>query len=131
MDDISRVDFDDRYIRLVEFKEHNPEIAFTQPSTPEGVDELYVTTESLLQKARETRQLVFVETISDIGYYAYIIQLTDDEVLLEVYTQYGEADGQTVLALERIRSIVWSDEDIKTIELLLRQKLEGGTKNGF
>lgn len=126
MEDVSRVDFDDRYIRLVEFKEHNPEIAFTQPAAPEGIEEMYVTMEAMLRQAKDARQLVFVETTSEAGFYGYIAEMTDEEVLLDVYTQYGEADGQTVLNIERIRYVVWSDEDVKTIELLLRQRPRGG-----
>lgn len=130
MEDIQRVDFDDRYIRLVEFKEHNPEIAIGQATTPEGLDDEYLTMPALLRKAQEARQLVFLETNGDYDFYGYVLTISDDELLLEVYTQYGEPDGQTVLSIDYLRCVVWSDEITRTIELLLRErdKRAGGSR---
>lgn len=122
MDDVVRVDFDDRYIRLVEFKENNPEIAVGQPTTPDGLANEYLTIPVMLRLAREAHQLVFVETTGEYDFYGYVAGLSDDEVLLNVYTQYGEADGQTVFGLDYVRSVVWSDEITRTIELLLRER---------
>jgi hypothetical protein len=51
-----------------------------------------------------------------------VVRLSEEELLLEVYTQFGEPDGHTVLRLDDVRSVVWSDEDTRTIELLLRAK---------
>ncbi|GAA4022696.1 hypothetical protein GCM10022409_03100 [Hymenobacter glaciei] len=130
MEDISRVDFDDRYIRLVEFKEHNPEIAIGQPTTPDVSATDYLTMTSLLQKAQQSRQLVFLETGGDYDFYGYVSDVSDDELLLEVYTQYGEADGKTVLAIDFIRNVIWSDEITRTIELLLRDNPAGASRWG-
>ena len=121
VEDISRVDFDDRYVRLVEFKEHNPEIAIGQPATPEVSATEYLTMPSLLRQAQQARQLVFLETSGDYDFYGYVAEVSDDELLLEVYTQYGEVDGRTVLSIDYIRNVVWSDENTRTIELLIRE----------
>ena len=120
MEDLSRVDLDDRYVRLIEFKEHNPEIAFSQPAAPEGLDDEYLTVAVLLRKAQEAHHMVLLELNSD-SFYGYVEHLTDDELLLKVYTQYGEADGHTVLSIDSICSVVWSDENTRTVDLLLRQ----------
>lgn len=118
---ISQVHFDDRYVRLIEFKEHNPEVVYSLPAAPDGLETQYLTVPVLLQRAQEVHQLVMLETQGDNDLYGYVLRLSDDEVLLEVYTQYGEADGRTVLNVDDIRSVIWSDEDTRTIELLLKQ----------
>jgi hypothetical protein len=125
---ISQVHFDDRYVRLIEFKEHNPEAVYGLPAAPDGLENQYLTVPVLLQRAQEVRQLVMLETQGDNDLYGYVLRLSEDELLLEVYTQYGEADGHTVLNVDDIRSVIWSDEDTRTIELLLEQRRpsEGG-----
>jgi hypothetical protein len=129
MNTISQVHFDDRYVRLIEFKETNPEAVYGLPSAPDGLADRYLTVPVLLQRAQEVRQLIMLETQGDNDLYGYVLRLTEDELLLEVYTQYGEADGHTVLSVDDIRSVIWSDEDTRTIELLLKQRgpNEGGT----
>jgi len=122
MEDVQRVDFDDRYIRLIEFKEHNPEIAFGQPAAPDGIDTDYFTVTELLRKAKEARQLIFLETTLDDDFYGYVAAVGEDELQLEVYTQYAEEDGYTMLSIDKVRSVVWSDETTRAIELLLQQK---------
>jgi len=124
---ISQVHFDDRYVRLIEFKEHNPEAVYGLPAAPDGLENQYLTVPVLLQRAQEVHQLVMLETPTDADLYGYVVRLTDDELLLEVYTQYGEPDGRTVLNLDDVRSVIWSDEDTRTIELLLKER---GTTEG-
>ncbi|MBD2717012.1 hypothetical protein KBK19_18345 [Microvirga sp. STR05] len=125
LDSVSKVHFDDKYMRLIEFKEHNPETVYSLPAAPDGLDAQYLTIPLLLQRAQEARQLVLLETHGEHDIYGYVVRLTEDELLVEVYTQYGEADGHTVLGLEEIRTVVWSDEDTRTIELLLKQSAAG------
>ncbi|WBA42739.1 hypothetical protein [Hymenobacter canadensis] len=122
LDTVSEVHFDDRYVRLIEFKENNPEVAYGQAAAPDGLDTTYHTVPALLQHALDTHQLLLIETQSDHDFYGYVVRLTEEELMLEVYTQYGEADGHTVLSLDDVRSVIWSDEDTRTIELLLRQR---------
>jgi len=122
---ISQVHFDDRYVRLIEFKEHNPETVYSLPAAPDGLENHYLTVPVLLQRALEVHQLIMLETQDSNDLYGYVLRLTDDELLLEVYTQYGEPDGRTVLNLDDIRSVIWSDEDTRTIELLLEQRGAG------
>ncbi|MBC8085172.1 MAG: hypothetical protein H7Z21_18400, partial [Hymenobacter sp.] len=55
---ISQVHFDDRYVRLIEFKEHNPEVVYGLPAAPDGLDNQYLTVPVLLQRALEVRQLL-------------------------------------------------------------------------
>lgn len=121
---VSQVHFDDKYVRLIEFKEHNPEIVYALPAAPDGLENHYLTVPALLQRAKEVRQLVQLETHSDNDLYGYIDRITEDELLVEVYTQFGEEDGHTVLDLDSVRSVVWSDEDTRTIELIVRQRRE-------
>ncbi|WP_219601067.1 hypothetical protein [Hymenobacter sp. DG01] len=118
--------FDDRYMRLIEFKEHNPEVVYALPAAPEGLEQQYLTVSALLQRAQEARQLIQLETHSDHDLYGFVSRLTEDELMLEVYTQYGEPDGHSVLDVDSIRSVIWSDEDTRTIELLLRQQKPEG-----
>lgn len=118
---VTQVHFDDRYVRLIEFKEHNPEVVYSLAAAPEGLADAYLTIPALLQRAQEVRQLVQLETQSDTSFYGYVARLTDDELLLEVYTQFGEADGHSVLDIDSVSNVVWSNEDTRTIELLLKQ----------
>ncbi|QIX63154.1 hypothetical protein FY528_14345 [Hymenobacter lutimineralis] len=122
--EVSQVHFDDRYVRLIEFKENNPEAVYGVAVAPDGLEQQYLTVPVLLQRAQEVRQLVQLETLTDHNLFGYVTRLTDDELLVEAYTQYGEADGHTVLRLEDVRSVIWSDEDSRTIELLLRARKE-------
>ncbi|MCR5886448.1 hypothetical protein LRS06_01395 [Hymenobacter sp. J193] len=122
LSEVTQVHFDDKYVRLIEFKEHNPEVVYGVAAAPEGLDQQYLTIPALLQRAQEVRQLVLLETMTDNDLYGYITRVTEDELLVEVYTQYGEADGHTVLDLDSVRNVVWSDEDTRTIELLLKQQ---------
>jgi hypothetical protein len=120
--DVSQVHFDDKYGRLLEFKEQHPEIIFGPVPAPEGLEQQYLTVPVLLERARQSRQLVQLLTSADNDPYGYVLRLTEDELLLEAYNDYGEPDGHTVLQLEDVRSVVWSDEDTRTIELLLKQR---------
>ena len=119
---IQQAHFDDRYVRLVEFRENNPEVVYALPAAPAGLDEEFVTIARLLRRAQETRQLVQLELHTETSLYGYVARLTADELLLDVYTGYAEPDGQTVLDLDSVRSVIWSDEDTRTIELLLKQQ---------
>ncbi|MCB2410275.1 hypothetical protein [Hymenobacter lucidus] len=118
---VTQVHFDDRYVRLIEFKEHNPEVVYGLPAAPEDTAAAYLTIATLLQRAQETHQLIQLETQSETSFYGYVVRLTEDELLLEVYTQFGELDGRSVLDVDSVRNIIWSSEDTRTIELLLRQ----------
>ncbi|RTQ52405.1 hypothetical protein EJV47_05160 [Hymenobacter gummosus] len=120
--EVAQVYFDDKYVRLIEFKEQHPEIIFGAVPAPEGLGQQYLTVPALLQRALELRQLVQLLTSADNDPYGYVLRLTEDEVLLETYNDYGEPDGQVVLQIDDVSSVVWSDEDTRTIELLLRQR---------
>jgi hypothetical protein len=120
--EVSQVHFDDKYVRLIEFKEQHPEIIFGAVPAPDGLEQQYLTVPALLERARQNRQLVQLMTTADNDPSGYVTRLTEDEVLLEVYNDYGEPDGHTVLRLDDVRSVVWSDEDTRTIELLLKQR---------
>lgn len=122
MSAVSQVHLDDKYVRLLEFKEHNPEVVYALPAAPDVPAQQYLTVPALLQHALDVRQLVQLETHHDNDPYGYVLRLTDDELLFEAYTQYGEPDGHTVLRLEDVHSVVWSDEETRTIELLLKQR---------
>ncbi|UOQ70561.1 hypothetical protein [Hymenobacter cellulosilyticus] len=121
MHTVTQVHFDDRYVRLIEFKEHNPEVVYGLPAAPDGITNDDLSVPSLLQKALEARQLLQLDTYSDTSFYGYVARLTEDELLLEVYTQFAEADGHSVMDVDSIRSVVWSNEDTRTIELLRKQ----------
>ncbi|UYZ60484.1 hypothetical protein [Hymenobacter latericus] len=124
--EVSQVHFDDKYVRLIEFKEHNPDAVFGLAAAPDGLEHAYLTVPALLQRALEVRQLVQLITSSENDPYGYIVRLTDDELLLEAFTQYGDPDGHSVLQIDDVRSVVWSDEDTRTIELLLKQRAAAG-----
>lgn len=125
--EVSQVHFDDKYVRLIEFKEQHPEAVYGLPSAPDGLEQHYLSVPVLLQRALDVRQLVQLVTHnSHNDPYGYVARLTEDELLLEVYTSFGEADGHSVLQVEDVRSVVWSDEETRTIELLIRQQRAAG-----
>ncbi|MCC3156860.1 hypothetical protein LJ737_06410 [Hymenobacter sp. 15J16-1T3B] len=121
--DVAQVHFDDKYVRLIEFKEHHPDAVFGVATAPDGLEQHYLSVPALLQRAHDTHQLVQLVTAnSHNDPYGYVVRLTEDELLLEVYTAFGEPDGHTVLQVEDVRSVVWSDEETRTIELLRKQR---------
>jgi hypothetical protein len=97
-------------------------VVYARPAAPAGLDDQYLSVAAVLQRANEVRQLVQLETYAESYLYGYVERLTEDELLMEVYTQYGEPDGHTVLDLDSVRSVIWSDEDTRTIELLIKQR---------
>ncbi len=116
--------------KLAEFKEQHPEAVYGLPSAPDGLAEHYLSVPALLQRALEARQLVQLVTHnSQNDPYGYLTRLTEDELLLEVYTAFGEPDGHSVLQVEDVRSVVWSDEETRTIELLIRQRRAAGEED--
>lgn len=121
--EVTQVYFDDQYVRLIEFKEQHPEAVFGLAAAPDGLDPLELSVPALLQRALETHQLVqLVTTNSNNDPYGYVVRLGEEELLLEAYTAFGEADGHTLLRVDDVRSLVWSDEDTRTIELLLKRR---------
>jgi hypothetical protein len=122
MGDIYQLDFDDRYIRNVELKEDNLDKVYAGLKSPAFMEQEYLNIPLLLKRAKEASQLVFLTTRIGPDLYGYIHQSSDEEVLLECYTEFGEYDGLTVIQVENIQNFVWSDEDTRMIELHLKRR---------
>jgi hypothetical protein len=122
MADVYQLDFDDRYIRNIELKENNLDKVYAGLKSPAFMEQEYLSVPLLLGRAKEAQQLVFLTTQIGPDLYGYIRQLTEQEVLVECYTEYGEYDGLTAMQADNIQSFIWSDEDTRMIELHLKCK---------
>ncbi len=126
MVDIYQLDFDDRYIRNIELKEDNLDKVYAGLKSPSFMEQEYLSIPLLLGRAKEAQQLVFLTTKIGHDLYGYIRQFTEQEILVECYTEYGEDDGLTVIQVENIQSFIWSDEDTRMIELHLKRREQRG-----
>jgi hypothetical protein len=124
--DIYQLDFDDRYIRNIELKEDNLDKVYAGLKSPAFMEQEYLTTPLLLSHAKEVGQLVYLTTRIGPGLYGYIREFTEQEALLECYTEYGEHDGLTAIQVDNIQNFIWSDEDTRMIELHLKRKDQQG-----
>lgn len=120
--DIFQIDFDDRYIRNIELKENNLDKVYAGMKSPAFMEQEYLTIPLLLTRALEARQLIYLTSRVGPSLYGYVQRLSEEQLLLECYTEYGEPDGLTVTRVDDIQSFVWSDEDTRMIELHLKQK---------
>ncbi|GAB3324969.1 hypothetical protein GCM10027511_33790 [Hymenobacter humi] len=123
MEEVFQLDFDDRYIRNIELKENNLDKVYAGIKSPAFMEQEYLTIPLLLTRAMQLQQLVFLSTQVGADLYGYVRELTEQEVLLQCYTEYGEPDGLTVIRVDNIRNFVWSDEDTRMIELHLKQRV--------
>ncbi|OUJ74452.1 hypothetical protein [Hymenobacter crusticola] len=117
--EIFQLDYDDRYIRNVELKENNLDKIYGRVKSPNFVEETYLTMPEILTKSKQLRHVIYFHTYSGMNYYGMVSRLTDDEFIADCYNEYGEPDGTSVFRLDDIKSIVWSDEDTRAIELRL------------
>ncbi|MBO3269397.1 hypothetical protein [Hymenobacter defluvii] len=120
LSDVFQVDFNDQYIRNVEFKANNLDRVYASVKTPSFLTVSELSTPYLLEMAREHEQLVYLSTYLSTSFYGYVRQLTEREALLECYTEFGVADGLAAIRVEDVRNVVWSDEDTRVIELHLK-----------
>ncbi|UOR07307.1 hypothetical protein MUN82_09445 [Hymenobacter aerilatus] len=124
LSDVFQVDFNDQYIRNVEFKANNLDRVYASVKTPSFLTVEELSTPYLLEMAREHEQLIYLTTYVATNFYGYVRQLTEREVLMECYTESGTADGLAAFRVDDVRHVVWSDEDTRVIELHL--KLQAG-----
>jgi hypothetical protein len=120
--EVFQADYDDRYIRNVELKENNLDKIYGRLKNPALFDEVYITVPELLQKSQHLQHLLYFITYSGPGYYAVVKHQTEEEILVECFNEYGEPDGISVFRIDDIKSIIWSDEDTRAIELRFRER---------
>ena len=125
MEDVYQFDFDDRYIRNIELKEDNLDKVYAGMKSPAFMEQEYLTTPLLLSRASQAQQLVYLATQAGPDLYGYVRQFSEEEALLECFTEYGEPDGLTVIRVDNIRHFVWGDEDTRMIELHLKRREQG------
>ena len=119
MADVFQVDYDDQYIRHVEFKADNLDKVYAGIKSPAFLEQEYITVPLLLARAHEQGQLVNVYTHLGMDYYGYVRRLMAEQVLMECYTEYGHPDGLVVFRIEDVRNFIWSNEDSRVLELRL------------
>lgn len=120
--DVFQVDYDDRYIRNVELKENNLDKIYGRLRTPSLYDEGYISIPELLQKSQQLQHLVYFISYHGPGYYVVVKHVAEDEMLVECFNEYGENDGISVFRIDDVKSIIWSDEDTRAIELRFRER---------
>ncbi|WP_426492305.1 hypothetical protein [Hymenobacter sp. 102] len=120
--EIFQLDFDDQYIRHVEFKADNLDKVYAGVKSPPFLEQEYLTVPLLLERAQQQGQLVNVYTHLGMDYYGYVRQLTAEQVLMECFTEYGLPDGLVVFRVEEVRNFIWSNEDTRVLELRLKQR---------
>jgi hypothetical protein len=117
--EIFQLDYDDRYIRNVELKENNLDKIYGRVKGLDFVEEVYLTIPEILAKSNQLQHVLYFYTYSGMNYYATVVRLTEDEFIADCYNEYGEPDGTSVFRLDDVKSVVWSDEDTRAIELRL------------
>ncbi|WP_324670851.1 hypothetical protein [Hymenobacter sp. GOD-10R] len=117
--EIFQADYDDRYIRNVELKENNLDKIYGRIKGLDNTEEVYLTIPEILAKSKQLRHVLYFHTYSGMNYYAIVVRLTEDEFIADCYNEYGEPDGTSVFRLDDVKSVVWSDEDTRAIELRL------------
>ena len=122
--EIFQADYDDRYIRNVELKENNLDQIYGRIKSPDFMNEVYLTIPELLMKSLHLRHVLYFHTYSGLNYYAVISRLTEDEFIADCFNEYGEPDGKSVFRLDDVKSVVWSDEDTRAIELRLAPRAQ-------
>jgi hypothetical protein len=126
IEDIFQLDFDDRYIRNIELKEDNLDKVYAGIKSPDFMEQEYLNIPLLLSRAMQNKQLIFLTTRVGPDLYGYVRQFTEQEILLECFTEYGEDDGIVIIRVDNIRHFVWSDEDTRMIELHLKRREQRG-----
>lgn len=124
--DIFQLDFDDRYIRNIELKENNLDKVYAGLNAPAFMEQEYLTIPLLLSRAMQSRQLVYLTSQVGADLYGYVRQVSEEELLLECYTEFGEPDGITAIRVDNIQNFIWSDEDTRMIELHLKLREQAG-----
>ena len=76
----------------------------------------------------------FVEIFTDHygeSYLGFIIELNDDFLFLEKYSDKGDSDGITILLRENITRVRWNGNKISSIHSLLENQQPVIKKNNY
>lgn len=122
MADVFQIDYDDQYIRHIEFKADNLDKVYAGLKSPAFLEQEYLTIPLLLERAHEQGQLVNVYTQIGMDYSGYVRRLTAEQVLMECYTEYGANDGIVAFRIEDVQNFIWSNEDTRVLELRLSRQ---------
>ncbi len=114
--DIYEIDTDDKYIRRLELKIKNQKKILRDISVPPYFYDYEYNMFLILQKSKEENQLIYINFYHG-GFYGYVKELTQEELLFEIYTEYGEYDGLSVFLIEDIKNIILDDIDNRSVEL--------------
>jgi hypothetical protein len=123
LDDLNRIEMDDRYSRKIELLHQYRGSVFktedhVNPSA--RADDLH----SQLSRAVEEQQVACVEDIKGNAVTGFIAEVGDDFVMIEALTQLGEPDGKSVINLEEVARVQIGARDQQIRGFLYRYNYE-------
>jgi len=123
LDDLNRIEMDDRYSRKIELLHQYRGSVF---KTEDHVNPNARTDDAhaQLQRAMEEQQVACVEDIKGNSVTGFIAEVGDDYVMIEALTQLGEPDGQSVINLEEVGRVQIAARDQQIRGFLYRYNFE-------
>ena len=111
-DSVFQLDFYGKYEKKIEYlydskKQQHQNVVITE----DGV------LNSLLQFAQQNRYLVYIG-LQDSSVTGLIKEFDEENICLEVYTNYGEADGISTVSVEEVMMVVVDSDDEQDMALL-------------
>ncbi len=123
LDDLNRIEMDDRYSRKIELlHQYRGSIFKTEDHVnPEArADDVH----AQLVRAVNEHLVVCVEDIKGNSVTGFIMEVGDDFVLIEALTQLGEPDGQSLINLDELSRVQLGARDQQVRGFLYRYNYE-------
>jgi hypothetical protein len=123
LDDLNRVETDDRYSRKIELlHQYRGSVFKTEDkvNTQARTDDLY----EQLARASEESQVACVDDIKGNSVTGFIREVGDDYVEIEALTQLGEPDGKSIINLEDVSRVQIGARDQQVRCFLYRYNYE-------
>lgn len=123
LDDLNRVEMDDRYSRKIELLHQYRGSVF---KTDDHVNAQAKTDDihDQLARAAEQREVASIEDVKGNTVTGFVKEVGDDYVVVEALTQLGEPDGQSVINLEDLSRVQIAARDQQVRGFLYRYNFE-------
>ena len=123
LDDLNRVETDDRYSRKIELLHQYRGSVF---KTDDHVNDQAKTDDihDQLARAAEERQVASIEDVKGNSVTGFVLEVGDDYVVVEALTQLGEPDGQSIINLEDLSRVQIAARDQQVRGFLYRYNFE-------
>lgn len=123
LDDLNRVETDDRYSRKIEIlHQYRGSVFKTEDHVNQQAksDDIH----RQLSRAAEERQVACIEDVKGNSVTGFVAEVGDDYVVVEALTQLGEPDGQSIINLEDLSRVQIASRDQQVRGFLYRYNFE-------